>query len=82
MDMLVQHYLNIGSYYQLNIDKLIYIRISCNLSVLLLYPNFHLKFHHKMITYLFMCVQDDDGKSKLDLFMNTHATIVIGVILL
>jgi hypothetical protein len=29
-----------------------------------------------------MCVKDDDAKSKLDLFMNTHATIVVGVILL
>jgi hypothetical protein len=28
-----------------------------------------------------MCVKDDDGKSKLDLFMNTHATIVIWKIL-
>jgi hypothetical protein len=35
-----------------------------------------------MIACLFMCVKDDDGKSKLDLSMNTHATIVIGVILL
>jgi hypothetical protein len=40
MDMLVQHYLNIGSYYQLNIDKLIYIRISCKLKCTFVVPEF------------------------------------------
>jgi hypothetical protein len=75
MDTFVQYYLNIGTHYQLNIDKLIYIYIY------LVLPKFPSQIPHKTLAYLFICVKDDDGKSKLDLFLNTHATIVIVVIL-